>query len=168
MLRPVGSEPRHAGRGPRAVRDLAAHYARALRAVLARRAYPHLRGVAVAVPGYTDADCGVRAAYAAALGDPDGPAPLSVPVLLSGIHDAVDLADRCARDHRNVTVGLVNPASALAVRAGYLGMHWDGGGPVGHEELLALRTTLLAAHVGLDPGPWRGDRGRARFVPRRP
>jgi hypothetical protein len=64
----------------------------------------------------------------------------------------VDLADHLAR-FTEERVGMLNPSHPHTVWAGTLGNSWDGG-PIGREEILALRTTLLAGHVSLHPAPW--------------
>jgi hypothetical protein len=161
------------GRGEAEVVDLPSYYARALCRALAEEDYG-FRGVVVATPVFVDADGRNHAQFADALteafrGPADG-AP-RCPVLLTSVHSMIDAADRLARDNPDAVVGLLNPSDATAVRAGYLGMYFDGGsGTIAVEELLALQTTLLMGHVGLNPGPWSVEEclaeRRCRFVDR--
>lgn len=146
------------------VSDVPILCARALRQVLQTQAY-HLEAVVVCVP--------VASHYAAFSGefsaDPIGPWrtparvffffifkkkwPLS-PVMLVRQRSIFTLADHLAR-HTTSPPGLLNPADPLAVRAGYMGMFWDGGMNPGAEELLALQSTLLVQHKGPNPSLWQ-------------
>lgn len=148
------------GRDDKAVKNLPGLYAEALRDVLHGRRQGrtdlYLRAVILALPvfGTQETDDTWRA-FAQVFRATT--TPLDVAVLLSPVHGIVELADQLRRSLLGVTVGLLNPSDPLAVRAGYLGMHWEGGrGTYALEELLALRTTLLMGHAGLNPGPWTG------------
>lgn len=46
-------------------------------------------------------------------------------------------------------VGVLNPSDVQAIRHGWIGMYWDGG-HIALEEVLAMQTTLLFHHVGLN------------------
>lgn len=46
-------------------------------------------------------------------------------------------------------VGILNPSDVQAIRHGWVGMYWDGG-HIALEEVLAMQTTLLLHHVGLN------------------
>ncbi|CUG93464.1 Hypothetical protein, putative [Bodo saltans] len=46
-------------------------------------------------------------------------------------------------------VGMLNPSDVQALRHGWVGMYWDGG-HIALEEVLAMQTTLLLHHVGLN------------------
>ena len=46
-------------------------------------------------------------------------------------------------------VGILNPSDVQAIRHGWIGMYWDGG-HIALEELMALQTTMLTHHVGLN------------------
>lgn len=46
-------------------------------------------------------------------------------------------------------VGILNPSDVQALRHGWIGMYWDGG-HIALEEVLAMQTTLLLQHVGLN------------------
>jgi hypothetical protein len=46
-------------------------------------------------------------------------------------------------------VGMLNPSDVQAIRHGWVGMYWDGG-HIALEEVLAMQTTLLLHHVGLN------------------
>jgi len=71
----------------------------------------------------------------------------------------IAFADHFARHgHR---AGILNPSDAVAVRQGYIGMYWDGG-HVALEELLAMQTTLLLQHKGVNPALYRDP---TRWVP---
>jgi hypothetical protein len=148
--------------------DLARHSAAALRACLAARrpageAYG-FRGVVVACPVFSYADRRAYDQFRTALRRRGH--ELCAPVLVTRAHAGLDVADHLARTPPTASVGLVVAADAAGVRAGYLGMHFDGA-RTGPTELVALRTTLLAGHVGFDPEPWRGAAGRCVFVDRR-
>jgi hypothetical protein len=154
------------GRGNAEVHDLPTYYATALRSLLTRHDYG-FSGVAIAVPIFTDSDRRNRDQFVKVFSD-RAAAQVGVPVLVSGVHSMIDLADRLSRDHPDAVVGILNPSDACAVRGGYLGMFFDGGsGTFALEELLALQTTLLASHVGFNPAPWKmGDSTQRRFVER--
>ena len=58
------------------------------------------------------------------------------------------LADHLSRQGQRA--GILNPSDVQAVRRGYIGMVWDGG-DIALEELLAMQTTLLLHHKGVNP-----------------
>ena len=60
----------------------------------------------------------------------------------------MSLADHLSR--KGHKAGILNPSDIQAVREGYIGMYWDGG-HVALEELLAMQTTLLLHHKGVNP-----------------
>eukprot|EP00995_Heteronema_vittatum_P002015 NODE_1287_length_1009_cov_288.404167_g894_i0.p2 GENE.NODE_1287_length_1009_cov_288.404167_g894_i0~~NODE_1287_length_1009_cov_288.404167_g894_i0.p2 ORF type:complete len:155 (-),score=55.90 NODE_1287_length_1009_cov_288.404167_g894_i0:157-621(-) len=74
--------------------------------------------------------------------------PLKTCVVLLEDKSMVALADHLAR--QGLTAGLLNPSDVQAVRQGYIGMYWDGG-HIALEELLAMQTTLLLQHRGINP-----------------
>ena len=54
----------------------------------------------------------------------------------------VVVADHLARQPDGPAPGMLNPSDPLAVRAGYIGMFWDGGASIGAEEVMAARPPL--------------------------
>ena len=58
------------------------------------------------------------------------------------------LADHLSRHGQRA--GILNPSDVEAVRKGYIGMYWDGG-HIALEKLLAMQTTLLLHHKGVNP-----------------
>eukprot|EP01006_Ploeotia_vitrea_P016252 TRINITY_DN46818_c0_g1_i1.p1 TRINITY_DN46818_c0_g1~~TRINITY_DN46818_c0_g1_i1.p1 ORF type:complete len:460 (+),score=77.67 TRINITY_DN46818_c0_g1_i1:21-1400(+) len=60
----------------------------------------------------------------------------------------ISLADYLSR--KDKAVGVLNPSDVQAIKQGYLGMFWDGG-HVALEEIIAMQTTLLLQHRGLNP-----------------
>ena len=71
------------------------------------------------------------------------------PVVLTRVHDALELA-RTLPD-----AGLLVPCDDRSVREGSIGgKPWVRGAPIGFEEVVALRTTLLLQNKGLNPKLW--------------
>jgi hypothetical protein len=66
---------------------------------------------------------------------------LSVAQLLTSTRD----------NSESARVGMLNPSDVYAVRKGHIGMFFDGGGHIAVEELLAVSTTALTMHRGLNP-----------------
>jgi hypothetical protein len=56
----------------------------------------------------------------------------------------------CSGGDTAARIGLLNPSDVQAMRHGWIGMYWDGG-HIALEEVLAMQTTLLTHHVGLNP-----------------
>eukprot|EP01064_Diplonema_japonicum_P004437 TRINITY_DN1288_c3_g1_i1.p1 TRINITY_DN1288_c3_g1~~TRINITY_DN1288_c3_g1_i1.p1 ORF type:complete len:485 (+),score=71.15 TRINITY_DN1288_c3_g1_i1:59-1513(+) len=78
-------------------------------------------------------------------------AHLPCPVVMVEDYSMVTLADELASSGH--ASSLLNPSDVEAVRKGYIGMYWDGG-HIALEELLALQTTLLLHHRGLNKALW--------------
>eukprot|EP00667_Euglena_gracilis_P010914 EG_transcript_11127 len=85
--------------------------------------------------------------------------PLKTCVVLVEDRGMVCLADFFAQ-HKH-KAGILNPSDAQAVRQGYVGMYWDGG-HIALEEILAMQTTLLLQHKGINPQLYRD---RTRWIP---
>eukprot|EP01060_Flectonema_neradi_P001489 TRINITY_DN10899_c2_g1_i2.p1 TRINITY_DN10899_c2_g1~~TRINITY_DN10899_c2_g1_i2.p1 ORF type:complete len:563 (+),score=97.68 TRINITY_DN10899_c2_g1_i2:85-1689(+) len=73
------------------------------------------------------------------------------PVVLTERYSMVEIASHIAR--LGHTSAILNPSDVEAVRRGKIGMFWDGG-HAALEEILALQTTLLLQHVGVNPQLW--------------
>jgi hypothetical protein len=73
---------------------------------------------------------------------------LPVKVHLTEKHSMVTVA-RSFRE-MGLPSGILNPSDAQAVRGGFMGMYWDEG-PFALEEMLAMQTTLLLQHRGVNP-----------------
>lgn len=131
-------------------------YARSLRRLLCTENY-QFGAVCLCLPGPVNFDA-FAAEFAAT-----GPDTWRCPVTLVRNRSAVTLADQLARQPEGPQPGLLNPSDPLAVRAGYVGMFWDGGASIGMEELLAVQTTLLTQHKGPNPDLWQ-DACRHRLL----
>ena len=61
----------------------------------------------------------------------------------------MSLALQIARELR-LRLGIMNPSDVVALRRGNIGMYWDGG-HVALEEVMAVQTTILLHHRGVNP-----------------
>ena len=128
-------------------------WAQALHTVLSMRTFKHISAVFVSAPTFGDANNYAPFAHtlrAAHTGSAEGStaAPVKVPVVVTEDMSMVTLAADIAR--LGYTAGILNPSDVEAMRKGYLGMYWDGG-HIAVEEILAMQTSLLLQHVGVNP-----------------
>eukprot|EP01062_Namystynia_karyoxenos_P056731 TRINITY_DN47651_c0_g1_i1.p1 TRINITY_DN47651_c0_g1~~TRINITY_DN47651_c0_g1_i1.p1 ORF type:complete len:728 (+),score=138.14 TRINITY_DN47651_c0_g1_i1:104-2185(+) len=84
-------------------------------------------------------------------------AHLSCAVLIAENLSMVTVAEVLAAKGQRSAI--LNPSDPTAVRRGYVGMYWDGG-HMALEEILALQTTLLLQHRGVNPELWEDRRRR--------
>ena len=82
---------------------------------------------------------------------------LPVPVMLVEDRGMLTIANRLRV--LGLKAGVLNPSDcdALHPDRGYIGMYWDNG-HVALEEMMALTTTLLFQHKGVNPGLFASDR----------
>eukprot|EP01012_Entosiphon_sulcatum_P027669 TRINITY_DN33366_c0_g1_i1.p1 TRINITY_DN33366_c0_g1~~TRINITY_DN33366_c0_g1_i1.p1 ORF type:complete len:419 (-),score=82.28 TRINITY_DN33366_c0_g1_i1:7-1263(-) len=73
---------------------------------------------------------------------------LKTAVVLLEDRSMVAIANHLAQANHNA--GILNPSDVQAIRQGRIGMFWDGG-HVALEEILAMQTTLLLQHRGVNP-----------------
>lgn len=66
------------------------------------------------------------------------------------MHGMVSLASYIT-NKLNLLAGILNPSDVLALRNGTMGVFWDEGEDIALEEVLAVQTTLLLQHVGINP-----------------
>jgi len=130
------------------------------------KVFKHIKAVFVSLPtfgrdnNFAPFQCSIKEVLAACPGVPH------CPIVLVEDASMIDLAlsllsaetqqkpltngvDTVGRNAQTAVVGVLNPSDVQALRHGWIGMYWDGG-HIALEEVLAMQTTLLFHHVGLN------------------
>jgi hypothetical protein len=145
-------------------------WAAALHRVLgtASKPFKHLKAVFLSLPTF-GADnnfgpfaavlsSGIKQSESDSAAASQGSIGLQIPLILIedasmmaiAVHLTTQLGSKTSKSPGQQTVvGILNPSDVLAIRRGWIGMYWDGG-HIALEELMALQTTMLTQHVGLN------------------
>jgi hypothetical protein len=137
-------------------------WATALHRVLSTRRFHHIHAVFLSAP--TFGDTSNYAPFVHTLRNlsegSDKSIPLKVPVVVTEDMSMVTIASQLA--DWGFAAGILNPSDVEAMRRGWIGMYWDGG-HIAVEEILAMQTSMLVHHVGVNPDLY-GDPARRLAV----
>jgi hypothetical protein len=121
-------------------------WATALHYVLSTRSFNHVHAVFMSAPTFGDTNN--YSPFTVTLNACNATTPMKVPVIVTEDMSMVTIAAILAE--AGYTAGILNPSDVEAMRRGWIGMYWDGG-HIAVEEVLAMQTSLLVQHVGVNP-----------------